>query len=62
MEDAVEGSTTVSGAFLLGSEVVAVSAASTVGEELAAALVLVEEEPGDVSRTDTLVTDLRAGV
>ena len=62
MEDLVEGSAAVRDALVLRLEVVGVSAAAAVGEELAAAAPLVEVEAGNVAGADALVLLLRARV
>ena len=62
MEDLVEGSAAVRDALVLRLEVVGVSAAAAVGEELAAAAPLVEVEAGNVAGADALVLLLGARV
>ena len=62
VEDLVEGSAAVRDALVLRLEVVGVSAAAAVGEELAAAAPLVEVEAGNVAGADALVLLLRARV
>ena len=62
VEDLVEGSAAVRDALVLRLEVVGVSAAAAVGEELAAAAPLVEVEARNVAGADALVLLLRARV
>ena len=62
VEDLVEGSAAVRDALVLRLEVVGVSAAAAVGEELAAAAPLVEVEAGNVAGADALVLLLGARV
>ena len=62
LEDSIEGASAVGCALFLRSEIVAVASTAAVGEQLAAALGLVEEESRDVAGTDTLISDLGAGV
>ena len=62
MKHAFHRSTAVSHARILGFEIVAVTTASSVAEELAPAMVLVEVKSRNIARADSFVFHLRTSV
>ena len=62
VEHVLVGAAAVRNALVDGLEVVAVAAAASVREELAAAELFVEIEPRHISRTNSFVPFLRTGV